>query len=96
MTVCLAPLRRRVRTLQRPTYGAVGGLDFLVGAGVLQALVTRFGIQFFLGRVVTFVSAVPTNRIVNRAATFSARERAPCDLFNEWIRYSGANRAGAR
>ncbi|MFZ4288307.1 GtrA family protein [Variovorax sp. HJSM1_2] len=63
-----------------------GGLAFLVDAGVLYALITWMGTGPYVARLVSFLCAVSTTWVFNRAITF-ADTRGSSSLWQEWVRY---------
>ena len=70
----------------------VGGLGFLVDAGVLMALLAIEALGPIPARVVSILVAVTVTWILNRILTF--RSDDPRYLF-EWSRYALVNGAGA-
>jgi putative flippase GtrA len=63
-----------------------GGLAFLVDAGVLFLLTTWTGAGPYLARLISFLCAVSTTWLFNRAVTFADAVRAS-SLWHEWVRY---------
>ena len=74
-------------------FGIVGGVGFLVDAGLLRLLLT-LGLGYYGGRVVSFLAAASTTWILNRSFTFrrespSATHPAPSHPIGEWLAYLG-------
>jgi putative flippase GtrA len=79
-------------------FGLVGGIGFLVDAGVLYAMLT-LGLGPYSGRVVSFLAAATTTFILNRSFTFRRDSRpnglysdthpAPTHPMGEWLVYLG-------
>jgi putative flippase GtrA len=69
-------------------FGIVGGIGFLVDAGVLHAMLT-LGLGPYSGRVVSFLAAATITFILNRSFTF--RRDSPSDTHpaGEWLAYLG-------
>ena len=67
-------------------FGIVGGIGFLVDAGVLHAMLT-LGLGPYSGRVVSFLAAATITFILNRSFTF--RRDSPSDTHpaGEWLAY---------
>lgn len=64
-----------------------GGLAFLVDAGVLHLLVGPGGLDPYLARLCSFMSAVTTTWLFNRSFTFSPGRVRGWALLHEWARY---------
>lgn len=73
----------------------IGGAGFLVDAGVLQVLVFRFGVNVFVARLFSFVTAASVTWTANRVLTFSAPSKPWRALSAEWLRYLLASLGGA-
>jgi putative flippase GtrA len=74
-------------------FGIVGGIGFLVDAGVLTVMLT-WGLDPYSGRVVSFLAAATTTWILNRSFTFrrdspSGTHPAPTHPMGEWLVYLG-------
>jgi putative flippase GtrA len=78
-------------------FGIVGGIGFLVDAGLLH-LMLKLGLGYYGGRVVSFVAAATTTWILNRSFTFrrespsaedSRGHPAPTHPAGEWLAYLG-------
>jgi putative flippase GtrA len=74
-------------------FGIVGGIGFLVDAGVLYAMLA-LGLGPYSGRVVSFLAAATTTFVLNRSFTF--RRDSPSDThppavhpMGEWLVYLG-------
>ena len=73
-------------------FGIVGGIGFLVDAGLLH-LMLKLGLGYYGGRLVSFLAAVTTTWILNRSFTFR-RESPPEENprghpAGEWLTYLG-------
>jgi len=74
-------------------FGIVGGIGFLVDAGLLRLLLS-FGLGYYGGRAISFLAAATTTWILNRSFTFR-REAAgsghpsPPHPVGEWLAYLG-------
>ena len=74
-------------------FGIVGGIGFLVDAGVLYAMLS-LGLGPYSGRVVSFLAAATTTFFLNRSFTFrrhspSGTHPAPTHPMGEWLVYLG-------
>lgn len=100
----------RFRLKLRPSarfgaFAVVGGIGFLVDAGVLTALVNGFGINPYAARAVSFAAAVTATWWLNRSWTFGNRNEACGDvpkatgvvsrIAAEYARYVGVQTTGA-
>ncbi|MGE5616085.1 MAG: GtrA family protein [Bacillota bacterium] len=70
---------------QAAFFVVAGAIGFVVDAGVLQ-LALALGAGPYIGRLISFFSAVFTTWQVNRRFTFARRERAQ-STWSEWWRY---------
>ena len=71
-------------------FACVGGLTFLVDAGVLTLVLAILPDRFYLGRVVSYLAAASAGWWLNRHITFGAGG-APA---RQWARYLVANLGG--
>lgn len=71
-----------------------GGLAFLVDAGVLHLLMAQLGLDPYLARLCSFMSAVTTTWIFNRTFTFTPRQVRGTALLREWVRYVASQLGG--
>jgi len=69
-------------------FGIVGGIGFLVDAGVLT-LMLSWGLGPYSGRVVSFIAAATATWILNRSFTFRRDSRSDTHPANEWLAYLG-------
>src|SRR5262245_51150247 len=76
-------------------FGIVGGIGFLVDAGLLH-LMLKLGLGYYGGRLVSFLAAATITWILNRSFTFRrespSAERAhpaPVHPIGEWLSYLG-------
>ena len=69
---------------QFANFAIVGGLGFLVDAGVLW-LAMEIGMDFHAGRVMSFLSAASFTWLLNRRHTF--RPRTGRNWLKEWLCY---------
>jgi putative flippase GtrA len=67
-------------------FGIVGGIGFLVDAGVLTVMLT-WGLGPYSGRVISFLAAATTTWILNRSFTF--RRETEAHPAGEWLAYLG-------
>ena len=70
-------------------FGIVGGIGFLVDAGLLHAML-QLGLGYYGGRAVSFLAAATATWILNRSFTF--RRDAPSAFAHpatEWLSYLG-------
>ncbi len=69
-------------------FGIVGGIGFLVDAGVLTGMLA-LGLDPYSGRVASFLAAATATWILNRSFTF--RRDSPSDTHpaGEWLAYLG-------
>jgi putative flippase GtrA len=74
-------------------FGIVGGIGFLVDAGLLH-LMLKLGLGYYGGRLVSFLAAATMTWLLNRSFTFR-RETAtdgassPTHPAGEWLAYLG-------
>ena len=73
-------------------YGVVGGLGFMVDAGVLYALIA-WGSNLYSARVVSFAAAVTVTWALNRSWTFEQRGRGGAG--RSYVGYALVQVAGA-
>ncbi|HEX7369729.1 MAG TPA: GtrA family protein [Rhodanobacteraceae bacterium] len=73
-------------------FGVGGFIGFLVDAGVVQLLVSKFNTDPYVGRLFSFLCAATATWIFNRHFTF--HRRGDYGLFGEWSRYIVAMSAG--
>jgi putative flippase GtrA len=71
----------------------VGGVGFLVDAGVLMALTRGAGLDPYSGRVVSFVAASSTTWWLNRIFTFTRAARHP--VARQWASFVVVSIGGA-
>jgi putative flippase GtrA len=72
-------------------FGIVGGVGFVVDAGLLHVLL-RLGLGPYGGRVISFLAAATTTWILNRSFTFrreSPSSAPPVHPAGEWLAYLG-------
>lgn len=80
----------------------VGGVGFVVDAGVLQLLVSAFGVGLLIGRVFSYLTAATVTWVLHRKFTFAdlvrdarSRGRPTPSSVDEWLRFVVANAIGA-
>lgn len=73
-------------------FGVGGFIGFLVDAGIVQLLVSKFSVDPYAGRLFSFLCAATATWLFNRHFTF--RRRGDYGLFGEWSRYIVAMSAG--
>lgn len=73
-------------------FGVGGFIGFLVDAGIVQLLVSKFEVDPYVGRLFSFVCAATATWLFNRHFTF--HKRGDYGLFGEWSRYMVAMSAG--
>ncbi len=71
----------------------VGGIGFLVDAGVLTALTRGAGLDPYSARVVSFVAAASTTWWLNRIFTFTSAARHP--IARQWASFVAVSVGGA-
>ena len=69
-------------------FGIVGGIGFVVDAGLLHVLLI-LGLGPYSGRVVSFLAAATTTWILNRSFTFRRESRPTVHPAGEWLAYLG-------
>jgi len=74
------------------SFGAIGGIGFVVDAGILQALFS-LGVQPLIARCISFPVAVTATWLLNRRYTF--RDRAQSGAHARYALYVGGQIAGA-
>lgn len=73
-------------------FGVGGFIGFVVDAGIVQLLVSKFDVDPYVGRLFSFVCAASTTWVFNRRFTF--HRRGDYTLFGEWSRYLATMSAG--
>ncbi|HET7223858.1 MAG TPA: GtrA family protein [Rhodanobacteraceae bacterium] len=73
-------------------FGVGGFIGFIVDAGIVQLLVSKFDVNPYVGRLFSFLCAATATWLFNRRFTF--HERGDYTLFGEWSRYLVAMSAG--
>ena len=73
-------------------FGVAGFLGFVVDAGIVQLLVSKFDADPYVGRLFSFLCAATATWLFNRHFTF--HQRGDYTLFGEWSRYVVAMSAG--
>ena len=80
----------------------VGAVGFVVDAGVLQLLVSAFGVGLLAGRVFSYLVAATVTWALHRKYTFEdlvrearGRGRTQPSSVDEWLRFVVANAMGA-
>ena len=69
-------------------FGIVGGIGFLVDAGLLWLLL-KAGFGYYGGRLVSFLAAATTTWILNRSFTFRRESSSASHPAGEWLAYLG-------
>ena len=69
-------------------FGIVGGIGFLVDAGLLH-LMLQLGLGYYGGRLVSFLAAATTTWILNRSFTFRRETPSASHPAGEWLAYLG-------
>lgn len=75
-----------------PRFLLVGGIGFVVDAGVLSALYHLIGLTLLPARLLSFAAAVTVTWWLNRRITFAAG--ASSQRWREWRRYTVINGIG--
>lgn len=70
----------------------VGTIGFIIDAGLVQLLVTRFGVDVVLGRVASYLTAATVTWLLNRRFTFRVTARPASRA--EWFKYVTVNGVG--
>lgn len=73
-------------------FGVGGFIGFLVDAGIVQLLVSKFAVDPYVGRLFSFLCAATATWLFNRRFTFT--RSGSYTLFGEWSRYVAAMSAG--
>jgi len=85
------PPRERVQlATQFLRFALVGVVGFGVDAGTLRFVIATFGLNLYLGRVVSFLTAATVTWALNRTFTFR-HKGAPAA---QWLRFVCANALG--
>jgi putative flippase GtrA len=79
---------RRALPGQFLRFGIVGGIGFLVDAGLLRLLLT-WGLGYYGGRLISFLAAATTTWILNRSFTFRREAADAGHPAGEWAAYLG-------
>ena len=69
-------------------FGIVGGIGFLVDAGLLH-LMLKLGLGYYGGRLISFLAAATATWILNRSFTFRRDSAAAAHPAGEWLAYLG-------
>ena len=69
-------------------FGLVGGIGFLVDAGLLT-LMLDLGLGYYGGRLISFLGAATTTWILNRSFTFRRETPPATHPAGEWLAYLG-------
>jgi putative flippase GtrA len=69
-------------------FGIVGGIGFLVDAGLLH-LMLKLGLGYYGGRLVSFLAAATATWILNRSFTFRRESPPARHPAGEWLAYLG-------
>jgi putative flippase GtrA len=69
-------------------FGIVGGIGFLVDAGLLHAML-QLGLGYYGGRAVSFLAAATATWILNRSFTFRRETSSATHPAGEWLTYLG-------
>lgn len=83
------PMTKHLRQLLR--FSIVGGMGFLVDAGIVQTLVTVLAWHPIAARIVSFLAAATTTWLLNRRFTFKTTQAA---VHREWLIYLTCMLAG--
>jgi len=75
-------------------FGIVGGIGFVVDAGLLYAML-GLGLGPYSGRVVSFLAAATVTWILNRSFTFRRDSPSAAHPAGEWLAYLGLMLIGA-
>jgi putative flippase GtrA len=80
---------RQLISRQFLRFGIVGGIGFLVDAGLLRLLLMA-GLGYYGGRLISFLAAATVTWILNRSFTFRREgEWARKHPAHEWLHYLG-------
>ena len=69
-------------------FGIVGGIGFLVDAGLLHVML-KLGLGYYGGRLVSFLAAATATWILNRSFTFRRESSSASHPAGEWLVYLG-------
>jgi putative flippase GtrA len=69
-------------------FGIVGGIGFLVDAGLLH-LMLKLGLGYYGGRLVSFLAAATATWTLNRSFTFRRESASARHPAGEWLAYLG-------
>lgn len=73
-------------------FAVIGCVGFCVDAAVLTAVVAALGVNLYVGRVVSFLTAATATWALNRRFTF--RHAASASQAAEWLRFVLSNAIG--
>lgn len=79
---------RRAALAQFLRFGIVGGIGFLVDAGLLWLLL-KAGFGYYGGRLLSFLAAATATWILNRSFTFRRESPSATHPAGEWLAYLG-------
>jgi len=103
LSIAVARASHRVASRKRfLRFCLVGGVGFVVDAGVLQVLMSAFGAGLLRGRVVSYLVAATVTWALHRKYTFGdlvrearGRDGLQTSRVDEWLRFVVANAMGA-
>lgn len=75
-------------------FSIVGGIGFVVDAGIVTVLVRGLGMDPYAGRVLSFLAGATTTWYLNRTFTF-ANGRSAGSRGRQWLRFVAVNSGGA-
>jgi putative flippase GtrA len=86
-------MKHNLLSHQVTRFGVIGGVGFIVDAGIMTILNSVFSVELFHSRIISFCIAVSVTWYLNRTHTFSNR-KSQCAA-REWMRYVIVNGVGA-
>ena len=90
----MSSAQRSVQLRTVAWFGVTGVLGFVVDAGVLHLLVSRWNMNIYLARGCSFTCAATATWLMNRGVTFSVTHGQRRPLLAEWAAYFSASLGG--
>lgn len=78
------------------SFSVIGGIGFFVDTGVLYILAYSYDVSLYLGRLVSYLTAVTVTFLLNGYFTFENEfSRSGVGLVSQWLKFASCNVLGA-